>query len=942
MLIDDYYKLQRDYTNQYGEKTIVFMQVGSFYESYSSENKNPDLSLISEILNIVYTKKDKSKDDSPYMLGFPVQMIHKYVRKLINQEYTVVLFKQTPNDYNRFDRNLEAIYTPSTYTEDIQNQNNYMCGLYIEKSGLINSINYHIGLTYIDVSTGDLNYIEEHFNNIDLLLNYTHSLDLEINPKEYIIFYDENNIEKPENLFKNSISKKYTPISIKEKSLHFQIEFFKKVYSITEKVKKSNLIHIFDFLEISNYHTARQSILFTLDFCYSLNSKIINHIKKPKLYRQNSLILGNDAISQLNIIDNNNLTVLNNQYKSVFDVINNCITTIGKRYLFKKIIKPSINVNEINAFYNLSYEIFPLYKIFILLFKKIRDIEKIGRKIMMNSVYPNELYNFYMSLIELNKLSIYEFKYLKEILDFDIKLMFIKMVEFIQYIEMYFYTDILNQYNGIKDIKNNFIKDSEIQSIIDVLNKNKDVYEETVEYFIKLLNNNEKSKKTTKLEIKDSKEGKYISISTTKAEKLLLYLSSSEKEKYEFKKVNKLVKIFINASVDSSLDSNELQAKLNLLVRKKYYTILEGMTSFFEYFYIWNEFTSIIDFCINNCILQEKFGYNVPEIKLDDSLDKNNSYLQIEEVRHPVIERIISNEYIPNSINMKQDKHILLFGLNSSGKSSFQKSLGISIILAQSGCYVPAKKMIYYPFEKLYVRITGNDNIFKGLSSFAVEMSELNTILSNSGAKTLVIADEPCKSTENISALSIVGSTLNKLVLNKTTFIFATHLHELTELSLIQKLNLTYYHLEVEIDENGKLLYNRKLKSGKCNDLYGLIVAKSIINDSTFIKIAEEVCREMKGLKTNILNEKKSRYNSKVYIDECMICKNIDERNLETHHIIEQQHSDKYKSLDKPHITKNSVGNLIVLCEKCHKKIHSDDLQIIKFETNEGLDIKII
>jgi len=938
MLIDDYYKLQRDYTDKYGEKTIVFMQVGSFYESYSSENKNPDLSLISEILNIVYTKKDKSKDDSPYMLGFPVQMIHKYVRKLINQEYTVVLYKQIPNDYNRFDRILEGIYTPSTYTEDIQNKNNYMCGLYLEKSGLINSINYHIGLTYIDVSTGDLNYIEEHFNNIDLLLNYIHSLDLEINPKEYIMFYDENNIDNFETLICSRITKKYTIIKIKEKPLQYQIEFFKKVYSNSKLFKKSELVNILDYLDLTNFHISRESILNTLEFCYSLNSLILNHIKKPKLYRHNTLVLGNDAISQLNIIDNNNLSVLNNNYKSVFDVINNCITPMGKRFLFKKIVKPNIIVNDIEIYYKLSDEIYPLYNILILLLKKIKDIEKLGRKIMMNNVSPNELFQFYSSMLEVHKLSGYNIPSIKSLIDFDLNEMFSKIIEMIDYMNLNFYVDVLNQYNSIKDIKNNFIKDSEIQNIIDSLNKNKDVYEETVDIFVKLLNDNEKSKKTSKLDIKDSKEGKYIHTTNLKGEKIYNYLDKNERLKYDFKKMNKICKIFINNPIETKIDSNDLQNKLNTLVRKKYFFILENMEPFFDYFYLWNELVSTIDFGVNNCILKDKLGYSMPII---DSENKNlKSYIDITEVRHPVIEKIINSTYIPNSINMNNDKHILLFGLNSAGKSSFQKSLGISIILAQSGVYVPAKKMIYKPYNKLYVRITGNDNIFKGLSSFAVEMTELNTILQNSDKNTLVIGDELSRGTENISAISIVASSLNKLVKMNTSFIFATHFSEILDLKIINELNLSYYYMDVEILSD-KLIYNRILKKGKYNKLYGLIVAKNIIQDTHFIKIAEDVSREIQGSRTTILNDKKSRYNSTLYLDECMLCQNVNDKELETHHIEQQKDCDKYKSLDKPHIHKNSKANLIVLCNKCHDKIHSNNIKIIKKETSNGIEIKL-
>ena len=136
-------------------------------------------------------------------------------------------------------------------------------------------------------------------------------------------------------------------------------------------------------------------------------------------------------------------------------------------------------------------------------------------------------------------------------------------------------------------------------------------------------------------------------------------------------------------------------------------------------------------------------------------------------------------------VTQKQDG-ILLFGLNSAGKSSLQKSIGIAIIMAQMGYPVASKYFEFSPYQNLFTRISANDNIFKGLSSFALEISELRAIIKRSNENTLVIADEVCKGTEHKSSLIIVMTMLEILSKRKTSFITATHLHDLVNIERIK------------------------------------------------------------------------------------------------------------------------------------------------------------
>ena len=162
------------------------------------------------------------------------------------------------------------------------------------------------------------------------------------------------------------------------------------------------------------------------------------------------------------------------------------------------------------------------------------------------------------------------------------------------------------------------------------------------------------------------------------------------------------------------------------------------------------------------------------------------------------------------------------------------------IVLAQAGFYVPCSSFTYKPYTAIYTRILGNDNIFKGLSTFAVEMSELGSILRGANKNTLVLGDELCTGTETTSAFCIIQAGLVWLHQRNASFIFATHFHELAEKKEIKRLErLKMKHMVVEHDEErGCLVYYRKLKDGNGSRLYGLEVCKSMPMPREFLDLA--------------------------------------------------------------------------------------------------------
>ena len=413
-----------------------------------------------------------------------------------------------------------------------------------------------------------------------------------------------------------------------------------------------------------------------------------------------------------------------------------------------------------------------------------------------------------------------------------------------------------------------------------------------------------------------------------------------------FKDNNNNTKIILPDLEEKSDQISELESQIRNLNMQHYLeTLKELYTKYNIMFKACNKFVAFIDFIKSNTKSAKMYGYSKPIIQYD----KENSFINCEKLRHPIIERLIDHEYTPCNINLGTDlKGILLFGINSAGKSISMKALGICAIMAQSGMYVAASKCIYSPYKSIFTRITGNDNLFKGLSSFTLEMLELRAILKRANPYTLVIGDEVCRGTEHISGNAIVASTIINLSKLNASFIFATHLHEIAQMERIKQIkNIKPFHISVSYDpKTDSLVYDRQLKEGQGEAIYGVTVAKYIIQDNDFIDLALEIKNELLKDHGSMISGKTSKYNSEVLIHECQLCHKKDMKgcisNLQTHHINFQKDCENGLVKNKNHIRKNDKSNLIVLCVECHDSIHHKGLDIeTTVMTSIGKQIKL-
>lgn len=309
--------------------------------------------------------------------------------------------------------------------------------------------------------------------------------------------------------------------------------------------------------------------------------------------------------------------------------------------------------------------------------------------------------------------------------------------------------------------------------------------------------------------------------------------------------------------------------------------------------------------------------------------DEERGGLHIEGLRHPILERVHSSvPYVPHNLALgmfatkestaaKSPNGILLYGVNAAGKSSLGKALGLAVLMAQVGMPVPASSMTLVPYRGLFTRILGNDNLWAGMSSFVVEMTEFRSILRSAGPRVLVIGDELCAGTETASATAIVAAGVQTLVERKAHFFFATHLHELATMEeIVGNPGIAMYHLTVHPDlATNTLVYDRLLRSGCGSPMYGLEVCRGLDMDATFLTRAFNYRKTLFGDDGARL----SRYNASVVVARCEVCGSSD--TLETHHIRPQADADKDGRVARG-VHKNTASNLVSLCDTCHTKHH--------------------
>lgn len=994
-IIEKYINLTNQYKIKYGTNTVILLQVGSFYEMYGLENQDKTIegSNIVEVaeiceLNISSKQIDKKTNKPIKMAGFGVHSLDKYLDKIINANYTAVIYDQEdddiPNSRGKKKHVLNSICSPGTNINNRELTNNIMC-IWINKRSRTNYID--VGISNIDILTGKTYIFQYDTEFIDAPSTFdeTERYISTYNPNQIIIISDLLNEYNDKlisylnlNLIKNNIyNTKNEDLDdyFKEKikncgSQKYQIKILEDFYTSS--------INIDDICcKFKEFEYATQSFCFLLDFVKEHNERLIKNISIPIFENYTDrIILANHTLKQLNIIDDNNHR---GKLSSVRSLLNNCRTPIGKRRFDYNLLHPTNNVDILNREYEITEFMINKFNNDISFhqeiendLKQIRDIEVFQRKLFHNKITPLAIVNLFNNIVTIKNMfdrldDVAELtNYIKsnENLIYDkIRENCDKIIKGISDTINLEYAEEVNTFNFEKLEKSFFKRGlnedfdkleenlyNEYDKLIAYKNYFNKLFDNPTPEFVKIENKKENKKDDIQLTITDVRSKKLKTIlssdkinaivdfnykSTYNNSDKVLKISTTNIEFGASTSNNKFIKMIdIKNTVTTYLS---LRQDLNVRMQCYYDVFIKKLQNYNNEFNNIIEYIGLLDVLVNKVKIATKFNYCKPIIR-----KKNNAYINATKIRHCLIEHLQTSElYVANDINLDETKSgILLYGTNAVGKTSFIRSIGICIIMAQAGLYVPCETFTFSPYNKIFSRILGNDNLFKGLSTFAVEMYELKSILENSDNNSLILGDELCSGTEIESAISIFVTGLQYLHDKNSSFIFATHLHEITKYSEITSLEkLDMKHLTVEYNEaTGKLIFDRIIKDGPGRSSYGLEFCKSINLPDNFLNDAFSL-RNKYNNNLSSLDLKTSHFNSNKIIGICEICKQ--QQAVDCHHLQYQCDSNEngYINNDNSLFNKNHKANLCAVCKSCHDKIHIENKRYKRIKTSEGYEI---
>ena len=960
LLIDEYFILLENYKMKHGDNTFLFMQVGSFYEVYSKTMEDVHMLKFSSLCDLKIANKPLGKVNM-YMAGFRDYVLDKYIERVVsNSDYTVVVYDQ----YEKcgvIDRKESGIYSRGMFfnTSDISPSNNITC-LWIHKTSKKFNEKYIFGISNIDIYTG---YISTDEYNIPYYHNPTSYDDIEkhmsiYNPVEIVIIYSmeetlidtiikyiNHNSKKTTKINLNDIHNPFTEQAKRCENQVYQEEIINCYYPHLEnETMKSNL-----FEKMISFH----SLCFLLNFVNQHNPDLTKKISEPIINNNNNkLTLANQTLKQLNIIDNEQSK--NNTYSSILSLLNKCKTTIGKREFQRIITNPIKNINELNKSYDITQHMIEKNYDWSIDLQQIKDIEKILRKNILCKINPIDYYYLYENCNNINHIldTITSDIFLCEYIKKNVVLDTIEIIK--NTIEGFFNIEVLSQINNIHfdkfpDVIEGLINrnnDEKLDSFIENKLESKDKLNKIVDYLNEIYLSVDKKVKTSVIKIHETSNEILLLITKRRGQILkshlkgiikLEYLSSYTNQMKHFHFDTDLIEYNNYNTTTFSLqgfDINNVTKKVSEDTILFYNYLLQVYNSFhskinYDDVIVLIETIKILDVIHTKKNIALQYNYSKPIIE-----HKEKSFFNAVKLRHPLIENIEENElFVTNDISLGDETNgILLYGTNAVGKTSLIKSIGICVIMAQCGLFVPCEKFVYSPYEYIFTRIIGNDNIFKGLSTFAVEMSELRIILKYCNSNSLILGDELCSGTEIDSALSIFVSGLETMYHKNSSFIFATHFHQIQYFDEIKKMErIVLKHLTVYYNhELDTLVYDRKLKDGAGDSIYGLEVCKSLNLPVEFLERAYTIRNKYDSSYNNVLTFKTSKYNKDKLKSFCEFC-NINLAD-EIHHLT-------YQKDMKGNINMNHKSNLSSVCEKCHDYIHKLGLVYERKKTLKGFQI---
>jgi len=995
-IYSEYFKHTTDYQCMYGVNTVVLMQVGAFFEVYGIKLPDGDIkrSQIVEFADIcqlnISSKTQGYDNGTVVMAGFRDFTIDKYITKLTENGFTIPVFVQE-KDGKKITRVLDKVYSPGTFISCDTDSNHLISNnimtiwfeTYKQVTGMRDGKGLLVyGVSVVNIFTGQ-SFIFQH--ETPFYMNVTTFDELE----RFVSIYTPSEVIFISPFDKQDVSSitQYAGISVdiihyidsrdmkNEKMIRCtQQRYMKEVLSLFYKEDTFDICK-----EFREHSLATQSFCYLLNFLQEHNPTLVKRISLPEFNNTSKrVILPNHTLLQLNIIGDMSVeTKKMGKLSSIMSMLNKCNSPMGRRLFQHQLTNPTFDEGWLSTEYSMisimsDGEHYDMVDMFRKQTSKLRDIDKLCRQIVVGTIYPSSIYRLHSSLDRIQQMNmclIEDDKIINYLCESFIDMrepenyghiMDNKITEIMSFIDKHLILEECQSVNSMNTFSSCIIQpgvSSTLDNVICNYNMAQCQFDEIRNILNGFICHNEykQNDNTEYIKVHETDKSGLSLVITVKRCELLKQIINKRRSGDFMINVDDNMNFDLNNVKFVKASGNNLEitfpelstvckqllhykSTMNKIIAETYMQVLVKLENHIESLEHISLYTAKIDVLTTKTFVSKKNNYCKPTI--DCSCDK--SYVNALDMRHCLIEQIQTDEiYVPNDINFGTNGSdgILLYGTNAVGKTSLIRAIGVCIIMAQSGMYVPCSSFVYKPYTAIFSRILGNDNIFKGLSTFAVEMSELRVILRLADENSLILGDELCSGTEMESALSIFVAGLMELDKKRASYIFATHFHEIVDYDEIANLErLSKMHMEVSYNrEEDCLVYDRKLKSGSGPRIYGLEVCKSLHMEPAFLEKAYDIRNKYYPETKGVLSNKKSTYNARKLKGMCEVC-NI-ELGEDIHHLQHQADANDGGFIGTFH--KNHPANLVSICEPCHHKLHNKDEGHVvqKRKTTKGMKL---
>ena len=766
--------------DEYPEE-LVFYRLGDFYEMFFD-----DALIASRELELTLTGRVAGLEERVPMCGVPHNNVKTYIEKLVNKGYRVAICEQLEDPKttgNRMvKRGIVDVISKGTIADnDLLNERD---SSYIASILFFQDI---INITILDISTSYLANLSIP-NNMDTLLNEI----LNYNIKE-VVLIDNLNTSFID-LLKNTYNIEVTISS------EFLKDKYQDFFSTIPDVRvRSGVEHLFYYLSVRQL-------------------KDLSYINSIEIIKKNDYVeMDVHTVRNLELVET--IRLKERTYSLVW-LLDKCKTAMGSRKLKSWILNPLKNKDVIEKRYE---RIEKLNNEFILkdelrnLLYEVYDIERLSGKVINGSLNARDLLQLKNSLAVLPKI-----KEINDKLGFDYEIAsHSDIYELLDnaisedppisvregYIIKSGFNSDLDELRSIRSGGKDFVASFEAKVKEETGIKNLKVgFNKVFGYYIEVPNG-------SKNQVKDEFNW-YRKQTLTNCER---YISPELKEKES---------LILNA------EENIIDLEYNLFcdIRNKIKLEVPALNKT-------PEALSELDSILSLAVCSEEYNLVRPVIN-------DNGIINIKDGRHPVVEIVSKEEYVPNDCVMENGINTLLItGPNMSGKSTYMRQLAIIVIMAQIGSFVPASSANLPIIDKIFTRIGASDDLVSGESTFMVEMKEARNAICNATEHSLILFDELGRGTATYDGMSLAQAILEYISENiKSYTLFSTHYHELTRLDKKFK-NIKNVHVSA-VENGDTITFLHKVKSGAVDKSYGIHVARLAHMPASLLARADEILSE--------------------------------------------------------------------------------------------------